>query len=94
MIPVSGPPCLPWNTCSRSGSGCDFEFSPGRPKGGPDPKYSLRPVAGHLSGLLGRTVAFAEDCVGPVAEEAAEASIRVRFCCWKTPVSILKRRKE
>jgi phosphoglycerate kinase len=43
----------------------------GRPKGKPDPKYSLRPVAEHLSSLLGETVAFAEDCIGPVAEEAA-----------------------
>jgi phosphoglycerate kinase len=45
----------------------------GRPKGSPNPKYSLRPVAAHLSELLGRTVAFAEDSIGPVAEEAAEA---------------------
>jgi len=45
----------------------------GRPKGGPDPKYSLRPVAEHLSHLLGKPVAFAEDCVGPVAEAAAKA---------------------
>jgi phosphoglycerate kinase len=45
----------------------------GRPKGGPDPKYSLRPVAAHLSGLLGKPVAFADDCVGPVAEAAAKA---------------------
>jgi phosphoglycerate kinase len=45
----------------------------GRPKGSPDPKYSLRPVAEHLSGLLGKPVAFAEDCIGPVAEEAAKA---------------------
>ncbi len=45
----------------------------GRPKGGPDPKFSLRPVAAHLSGLLGKPVAFAEDCVGPVAEAAANA---------------------
>ena len=45
----------------------------GRPKGGPDPKYSLRPVAGYLSGLLGKPVAFADDCVGPVAEAAAKA---------------------
>ena len=43
----------------------------GRPKGGPDPKFSLRPVAGHLGKLLGSTVAFADDCVGPVAEAAA-----------------------
>ncbi len=45
----------------------------GRPKGGPDPKYSLAPVAEYLSGLLGKPVAFAADCVGPVAEAAAKA---------------------
>ena len=45
----------------------------GRPKGGPDPKFSLRPVAAHLSRLLGKPVAFAEDCVGPVVEAAAKA---------------------
>jgi phosphoglycerate kinase len=45
----------------------------GRPKGGPDAKFSLRPVAAHLSGLLGKPVAFADDCVGPVAEAAAKA---------------------
>ncbi|PWB53828.1 MAG: phosphoglycerate kinase [Anaerolineales bacterium] len=45
----------------------------GRPKGGPDPKFSLRPVAAYLSGLLGKPVAFAEDCVGPAAEAAAKA---------------------
>jgi phosphoglycerate kinase len=45
----------------------------GRPKGGPDPKFSLRPVAAYLSGLLGKPVAFAEDCVGPSAEAAAKA---------------------
>jgi phosphoglycerate kinase len=45
----------------------------GRPKGGPDPKYSLRPVAAHLSSLMGKPVAFAEDCIGPVAEAAARA---------------------
>lgn len=45
----------------------------GRPKGGPDPKYSLRPVADYLSKQLGKPVAFAEDCIGPVAEKAAKA---------------------
>ena len=39
----------------------------GRPKGDPNPKYSLKPVAEYLSGLLGKPVAFAEDCVGPQA---------------------------
>ena len=36
----------------------------GRPKAGPEPKYSLRPVAEHFSRLLGRPVAFSEDCIG------------------------------
>jgi phosphoglycerate kinase len=44
----------------------------GRPKGERVEKYSLRPVAGHLSELLGRPVAFADDCVGEAAREAVE----------------------
>jgi phosphoglycerate kinase len=43
----------------------------GRPKGVRVEKYSLRPVAEHLSMLLGKAVAFAEDCVGEAAESAA-----------------------
>ena len=35
----------------------------GRPKGEPVEKYSLRPVAAHLSTLLGKPVAFADDCI-------------------------------
>jgi phosphoglycerate kinase len=42
----------------------------GRPKGERVEKYSLRPVAEYLSKLLGKPVAFAEDCTGPKAEEA------------------------
>ena len=42
----------------------------GRPKGKPNPELSLRPIAGRLSELIGRAVTFAEDCVGPAAEEA------------------------
>ncbi len=45
----------------------------GRPKGGPDPKFSLKPVADYLSVLIHLPVAFAEDCIGPVAEAAAKA---------------------
>jgi len=40
----------------------------GRPKGGPDPKYSLKPAAKKLEELLGKPVAFAADCVGAEAE--------------------------
>ncbi len=42
----------------------------GRPKGGPDPAYSLEPVARRLSELLGQGVKFVPDCVGAVAEGA------------------------
>jgi phosphoglycerate kinase len=44
----------------------------GRPKGKPDPKYTLRPVAAKLAELLRTPVAFAEDCVGEPARAAAE----------------------
>ncbi|MCK2054935.1 phosphoglycerate kinase [Methylobacterium sp. 37f] len=42
----------------------------GRPKGKPVASESLKPVVETLSRKLGRPVAFAEDCVGPVAAEA------------------------
>ena len=45
----------------------------GRPKGAPDPKYTLAPVATRMSELLGTPVAFASDTVGPAAREAAGA---------------------
>ncbi|HEX8180231.1 MAG TPA: phosphoglycerate kinase [Pyrinomonadaceae bacterium] len=45
----------------------------GRPKGERVEKYSLRPVAKHLSELLGRPVAFAADCVGAKARTAVDA---------------------
>lgn len=44
----------------------------GRPKGKPDPALSLKPVAEHLGELLDQKVAFAEDCIGPPAQTAAE----------------------
>jgi phosphoglycerate kinase len=45
----------------------------GRPKGGPDPKYSLKPVADRLQALLGRSVPLAPDCVGEAVEAQARA---------------------
>ena len=43
----------------------------GRPKGGPDPKYSLKPVAERLEALLERPVPLAPDCVGKTVEGLA-----------------------
>ncbi len=45
----------------------------GRPKGKPDPKYSLRPVAAKLAELLGAPVEFASDCIGADAEAKSRA---------------------
>ena len=47
----------------------------GRPKGGADPQYSLKPVAAKLAELLGQPVAFVSDCIGPAAE-AGVAKLR------------------
>jgi phosphoglycerate kinase len=46
----------------------------GRPKG-PDPKLSLKPVAAELSRIIGRPVAFADDCIG---EKAAAAVSKMK----------------
>ncbi len=45
----------------------------GRPKGKKDPTMSLKPVAEKLSEMLGKPVAFADDCIGEGAEKAADA---------------------
>jgi phosphoglycerate kinase len=45
----------------------------GRPKGAPEPRYSLRPVADRLGELLGAPVAFAEDTVGESARSTVDA---------------------
>jgi phosphoglycerate kinase len=41
----------------------------GRPKGTPDPKFSLAPVAARLGELLGTPVSFASDVAGPSSQE-------------------------
>jgi len=46
----------------------------GRPKGKPNPQFSLRPVADRLSQLLGGPVTFADDCIGDAAEAAVRAA--------------------
>lgn len=48
----------------------------GRPKGKPNPEYTLKPVAEHLSTLVHRPVAFAPDSVGPAAAEVIAANPR------------------
>ncbi len=45
----------------------------GRPKDEPDPAFSMKPVAEYLGKVMGKKEAFAEDCIGPVAEAAAKA---------------------
>jgi len=45
----------------------------GRPKGGPDPKYSLALAAKKLSELIERPVVFANDCVGEDAEAKSKS---------------------
>jgi len=44
----------------------------GRPKSGPEDKFSLRHLVQHISQLVGTEVLFATDCVGEVAEKAAK----------------------
>ncbi|RYG12348.1 MAG: phosphoglycerate kinase [Chitinophagaceae bacterium] len=44
----------------------------GRPKGGPEEKFSLKHILGDLSRMLDFTVKFANDCVGPDAETKAK----------------------
>src|SRR3546814_8640284 len=43
----------------------------GRPKGKPNPEMSLRPLVPEIASVLGRDVAFAEDCIGAPAEKVA-----------------------
>jgi len=45
----------------------------GRPKNGPEPKHSLKPVAVEIERQLGRYIGFASDCAGVVAKSAVGA---------------------
>jgi phosphoglycerate kinase len=45
----------------------------GRPKNGPADKYSLRHIQKTVSELMGATVRFSADCIGPEAEQKAKA---------------------
>ncbi len=45
----------------------------GRPKGGPTPEFSLKPVADHLGALLSTKVQFATDCIGKATKAVVDA---------------------
>lgn len=45
----------------------------GRPKGGPENKFSLKHIIRTLSGLLGKEIKFASDCIGEEAKSLAES---------------------
>ena len=45
----------------------------GRPKGGPDPEFSLKAASEALAALLGKPVQMAPDCIGPEVEKMAKA---------------------
>ena len=45
----------------------------GRPKGAPNPEFSLEPVAERLAARVGLPVSFARDCVGKAAQDAVDA---------------------
>jgi phosphoglycerate kinase len=59
--------------CLEAGASVILASHLGRPKGKPDPKYSLAPAATRLAELLGRPVPLAPDCIGPEVEAAAHA---------------------
>jgi phosphoglycerate kinase len=54
--------------CLEQGASVVLMSHLGRPKGGPDPAFSLKPVAEDLSKKLGKPVAFLSDCVGSSVE--------------------------
>ena len=56
----------------------------GRPKGAPDPKYSLAPVAQRLGELLGRDVAFVEDVTSYDGQSDVALLENVRFNAGET----------
>ena len=59
----------------------------GRPKGKPNPEFSLAPVAERLGELLGAEVAFATDVVGESARPSSRRSATARWRCWRTCAS-------
>ena len=65
----------------------------GRPKGGPEAKYSLAPTAAHLASILGKIVKLAPDCVGAEAAalRAAPLADTLPFRCGNCPRGAIQR---
>ena len=59
--------------CLKTGASVILASHLGRPKGKPDPRYSLSPVASRLEELLGQPAPLAPDCVGDACENLAQA---------------------
>jgi phosphoglycerate kinase len=59
------------NKILKDGGSCILMSHLGRPKDGPDQKYSLKHTMGTLEKLLGRSVQFANDCIGEEAKTKA-----------------------
>src|SRR5262245_53059286 len=64
-------PTIQW--AIARGAHCILASHLGRPKGGPDPKLSLKPVAEHLAELLHLKIHLASDCVGPEVERLSRS---------------------
>ena len=66
----------------------------GRPKGKPNPEFSLKPVAARLSELLGRPVEFAEDSIGDAAKAAIErAQTAATSSSWRISASTRRKKR-
>ena len=66
----------------------------GRPKGGPDPRYSLAPAGKRLGELLGTPVVMAEDCIGPEVKAIVRCPAGRRGpACWRMSASTRKKRR-
>ncbi|GAB3933982.1 phosphoglycerate kinase [Larkinella terrae] len=61
------------NKILKDGGSCVLMSHLGRPKGGPEDKFSLKHLVGPLSIMLGVPVKFADDCIGESAKELADA---------------------
>jgi len=59
--------------CLEHGAALILASHMGRPKGKPDPEFSLAPVAQRLTELLEQPVVLTSDCIGPAAQSAAQA---------------------